>query len=143
MKTKVFFLTCLFIGMATVLSSAQDKSNGADQGWGTMSGFVNVFCDGVIIDQLAGEIDYHWVSRGFKNGVPYREIEQLKAELKSSVSDETFRIRRTDKWVLTEEWTWFLESSYNFIGDKGTVYTGKFMLDYSTYTFYIDHVNCH
>ncbi|WP_167611631.1 hypothetical protein [Maribellus sediminis] len=142
MKTKVFLLLCLFVSTAIATSFAQEKANNATQGWSTFSpGAIGIFCDGVMIDRLVGEIDYHWVGRGYKNGVPYREIEQLKGNITSDLTGETFRIRRTDKWEYTGLWT--LEVTYNFIGDKGSVYTGKFTLDYSTFTFSIDHVNCH
>ena len=135
-------LLCLFIGLATVMSNAQDKLNQASQGWSVFpEGAIGVFCDGVMIDRLVGEIEYHWVGRDFKNGVPYREIEQLKETITSDLTGETFRIRRTDKWEFTGLWT--LEVTYNFIGDMGSVYTGKFKLDYSSFTFSIDHVYCH
>ncbi len=141
MKTKVFLFICLFIGVG-ITTNAQDKSNRANQGWSVFpSGSIGAFCDGVMVDRLVGEIQYHLVGRNFKNGKPYVEIEQLKGEITSSATGETFRIRRTDKWEYDGQW--FLQVNYNFIGDMGSVYTGKFSLDYSTFTFYIDHVNCH
>ena len=79
MKAKVFLLLCLFMGLATLMSNAQDKSNRATQGWSVFpEGSIGVFCDGVMIDRLVGEIEYHWVGRNFKNEGIYREIEQLK-----------------------------------------------------------------
>jgi len=146
MKAKVFLFICLFIGLAVTTSSAQDKANNASQGWSTYSGLaINVFCDGELIDVLYGAMDFHYVIRGFKNGLPYVETDQLKGELTSHVTGETFRVRRTDKWEASLSWTWICTISYNFMGDMGTIYSGKIFLDYSTYPMQrsFDHLNCH
>lgn len=146
MKTKVFLFICLFIGIVVTTTSAQDNSNQATQGWSTYSGLaINVFCDGELIDVLYGAMDFHYVARGFKNGLPYVETDQLKGELTSHETGETFRVRRTDKWEANENWAWTCTISYNFIGDMGTVYTGKIYLDYSTGSVQrtFDHLNCH
>ncbi|WP_297096517.1 hypothetical protein [uncultured Draconibacterium sp.] len=146
MKTKIFLFICLFIGMAVTTSSAQDKANKASQGWNTYTDLaINVFCDGQLVDVLYGDLQYHYVIRSFKNGLPYVETDQLKGELVSHDTGETFRVRRTDKWEATMSWYWTCTISYNFIGDMGTIYSGKIYLDYSAdpiqRTF--DHLNCH
>ena len=145
MKTKILFLVCLFIGIATVMSSAQDNSNRANQGWNTYSGLaIPVFCDGELIDVLLGELDFHYVIRSFKD-TPYAETDQLKGELTSEATGEIFRARRTDKWEASFNWVWTCTISYSFIGNKGTIYSGKIFLNYSAdpiqRTF--DHLNCH
>ncbi|WP_163324075.1 hypothetical protein [Draconibacterium mangrovi] len=146
MKTKVFLFICLFIGMAVTTSSAQDKANKSSQGWNTYSDLaIPVFCDGELVDVLYGDLDFHYVIRSFKNGLPYVETDQLKGELASHDTGEKFRFRRTDKWEATLNWSWTCTISYNFIGDMGTIYSGKIYLNYSAdpiqRTF--EHLNCH
>ncbi|WP_167618502.1 hypothetical protein [Maribellus sediminis] len=146
MKTKVLLFVCQFVGLAVTTSYAQDKANNASQGWSTYSGLaINVDCDGELIDVLYGAMDFHCVVRDFKNGLPYVETDQLKGELTSHVTGETFRVRRTDKWEANENWAWRCTISYNFIGDMGTIYSGKINLDNSAVPMQrtFDHLNCY
>ncbi|WP_320112791.1 hypothetical protein [Draconibacterium orientale] len=131
MKAKVFLLVCLFMGMATVSVSAQDKANNADQSWKVSSFWSPVVCDGQLVDILSGgEITVHTVFKTFKNGsILAKEIIQIKGTVESE-SGEVFKIKEFDKWIKTDRWVGYW--TYNLIGDQGSHYIGTLYLDYST-----------
>ena len=141
MKTKVFLFICLLLGMSVSTTTAQD--NRAEQGWwidGAHRMGIWCECDGEMVDVLVGEVQIHWVFRAFKDG-PMLEIDQVRGEITSEVTGEVFKVRRTEKWEVSDDY--YCVANYNFIGNMGTVYTGKFHFKYSTYEFFVDHVTCH
>jgi len=131
MKTKAFFLICLFAGITTMSVTAQDKANNVDQGWLTGTYWSPVYCGGELVDILeGGEITIHYVFRLFINGdVLAREIDQIKGTV-TSMSGEIFEIRETDIYTYIDHWelTWH----YNLIGDQGTHYIGELTYNYQT-----------
>lgn len=141
MKTRVFLLVCLFIGIATLSVNAQDKANKADQGWVEGAYWGPVFCDGIMVDYLeGGTIMMHYVFRTFKNGkVLAKEVDQIKGEVMSS-SGETFTIRETDKWAYVDSWV--MVWHYNLIGDQGTHYTGTLTYNYGTGELTVGNTTC-
>jgi hypothetical protein len=136
MKTKVFFLLCLFLGIGlTQLYAQPDNKNGTGAIVGTRV-FENfglpVFCDGIFSDLLYGTVFVHEVII-WKNGVWIKGIHRYSAwDFKSSNSDEIFKVMIIDQCVNTgginAEGTGSLK--VNFIGDKGSHYIGNF-----NYTF--------
>jgi hypothetical protein len=58
----------------------------------------------------------------------YKEIDQIKGEVTSSLTGETFKIRETDKYMGNPDFfivTW----RYNLIGNMGTHYHGTISYD--------------
>lgn len=141
MKTTFILVLCFILAGAFTTISAQEKSNGASQGWMESSYWSPVFCDGELVDVLeGGEIMIHYVFKTFKKGFPVaKEIDSIKGWVISQ-SGETFKIRETDKYYRTDYWvvTWH----YNLIGDQGTHYTGTLTYDYSTGTISVGHSTC-
>ena len=141
MKTRIILLVCLFISLANNTSVAQEKSNGATQGWIESAYWGPVYCDGVMVDLLeGGEISVHYVYRLFKTGnVVYKEIDQIKGTV-TSQTGEVFTIRETDKLEFTDHWevTWH----YNLKGDQGTHYIGTLTMNYQTGEITIGNTVC-
>jgi hypothetical protein len=138
MKTKVFILLCLFIGIGLTQLSAQtppDNKNGTGatvdtRVWGPFS--VPVYCDGVFTDVLTGTIFVQEIII-WKNGVWIKGNHRYTGgDFKGLNPDEVFTIMAIDHCVNTggvnPEGTGSLK--VNFIGDKGSHYIGKF-----NYTF--------
>lgn len=131
MKTKVFLLGCLFLGITAVSVQAQDKSNRAEQSWTVGTFWSPVVCGGQLVDVLeGGEITAHTISRTFKKGsILVKEIVQIKGTV-TSKSGEVFKIKEFDKWNKTVHWEGYWR--YNLIGDQGSHYIGTLYYDYST-----------
>lgn len=131
MKTNVFLMLCIFIGITSISVSAQDKANKAEQGWFTTTYWSPVYCDGEMVDLLkGGELRVHYVFRFVNNGlIVAKEIDQIKGSV-TSVSGEVFKIRETDKYFKTDHWevTWH----YNLIGDQGNHYIGWITMNFLT-----------
>ncbi|MEN8115821.1 MAG: hypothetical protein ABFS16_02520 [Bacteroidota bacterium] len=142
MKTKIFLLVCLFMGIAVTQIYAQDKANNAVQGWAVGTYWTPVFCDGEMVDYLEnGEIRIHFVYRLFKKGdLIFKEIDQIKGTV-TSRSGEVFKIRETDKWSYAGQWivTW----KYNLIGNQGTHYIGTLTYNYATGELTVGKTVCH
>jgi hypothetical protein len=130
MKTKIFLLVCLFMGLIWTNANAQGKSNNARQGWFASEYWAPIECDGVVVDYLeGGELTVHYVARNFKNGKIYKEIDQLKGKV-TSLTGETFTIRETDKWSITDGV--YITCRYNLIGNMGTHYHGVLIFNFYT-----------
>lgn len=128
MKTRIILLLCLFVGITWTQATAQDNANNAEQGWFTSTYWSPVYCDGELVDELSGgELRVHYVYR-YKNGMFFKEIDQLKGKV-TSQTGEVFEIRETDKYFKTDYWyvTWH----YNLMGDRGNHYVG-----WITYCFF-------
>jgi len=132
MKTKLLFISlCLVMGMALGTTSAQEKAKKTEQGWIESTYWCPVFCDDVLVDILSGGyIRLHWVSH-YNPGKNFWEIDQLKGEVTSDETGETFRIRESDKIWYSGGYQ--LEAKYNLVGNMGTHYNGTL---YFTYTWF-------
>ncbi len=129
MKTKVIYLFCLLLGMAWTQVTAQNKANNAVQGWTESTYYTPVYCDGEMVDYLEGGwLRVHYVYR-YKDGMFFKEIDQLKGEV-TSETGEVFKIRETDFTYFTDHWyvTWH----YNLIGNRGNHYIGWMTYSYWT-----------
>jgi hypothetical protein len=134
MKTKVFFLLCLFFGIGlTQLSAQPDNKNGIGAtvgNWEWESFGIPVYCDGVLADVLVGTVFVKEVII-WKNGVWIKANHRYSGgDIKSLFypeANEVFKVMVSDHCV-NEEGMGTLK--VNFIGDKGSHYIGNFI-----YTF--------
>lgn len=137
---------CLFIGILVLPIQAQDKANDASQRWDYGYAQAGVWCDGVMIDFLTGELRIHYVTRSFDNGLlKRREIDQFRGELTSTTTGEVFKFNRTITWEQGESREWTAVIHYNMKGNMGTMYSGKIFLDYNwgSPIFTEIHATCH
>lgn len=142
MKTKFLFISmCLIMGIALGTTSAQEKAKKTEQGWIESTYWCPVFCDDVLVDVLSGGyIRLHYVYHS-NPGKKIWEIDQIKGEVTSSLTGETFRIREVDKYTFVD--SWFLTWHYNLIGDQGTHYIGTLTYDYATGELAVVKTVCH
>jgi hypothetical protein len=138
MKTKVFFLLCLFFGIGLTQLSAQtppanNNGTGAVVDTRVYDNFgFPVFCEGVMVDILSGTIFIKEVII-WKNGVWIKGNHRYTGgDFKSLNSDEIFKVMIIDQCVNTGGINAGGTGSLkvNFIGDKGSHYIGTF-----NYTF--------
>lgn len=110
---------------------AQIKANKVEQGWFTSSYWSPVFCDGEMVDMLeGGTLRIHYVMR-WEPFVIYKEIDQIKGEVKSDLTGEVFKIKETDKYLGTPDF-YFVTWRYNLIGNMGSHYHGTITMDLRT-----------
>jgi hypothetical protein len=145
MKTKVFFLFCLFLGIGLTQLSAQ---NGKD-GTGTIKydfSFANwygpVFCEGVIVDFIYCPILEGKVYEHYRHGELIRGINQVKDLIVTSVNtNEVFKLEAGfDHWNLTKGYDNF---HGNLIGNKGNNISFNIKFDLSNGQIVEIHSNCH
>jgi len=131
MKTKLIVMLCLLLGLVWTDSFAQENNRSASQGWASGAYWSPVYCDGEMVDMLeGGTLRIHYVTR-IKPFVYYKETDQLKGEVTSSVTGEVFQIRETDKIHYTPE-MYIVSWKYNLIGNMGTHYHGTITMDMHT-----------
>jgi len=143
MKRKLL-LVCMFLiaGIALYQVYAQDKAKRTEQGWAEGGYWSPVFCDGVLVDILEGGYTrVHYVIHYDKDGNYNWEIDQLKGEVTSERTGETFRIREIDKCYFTDHW--YLTWHYHLVGDQGTHYMGILTYSYYTGQITIGITKCH
>lgn len=131
MKTKIFLLLCLFIGVGLpqlVAQKSNSKGTKSEQGWRQSTYWSPVYSGDQMVDYLVGDVMVHFVAH-FKNGLCQFENDQIKGEVTSG-SGEVFEIKEFDKYNFTDglNFTW----KFNLIGDWGSHYIGT--LTYSVLT---------
>ncbi|WP_167615323.1 hypothetical protein [Maribellus sediminis] len=130
MKTKLIVLLCLFTGLMWTDSFAQNNRK-ASQGWASGTYWSPVYCDGEMVDFLeGGTLRIHYVTR-IKPYVYYKEMDQLKGEVTSSVTGEVFQVREIDKVLYTPD-MYVVSWKFNLIGNMGTHYHGNITMDMRT-----------
>ncbi|WP_340110950.1 hypothetical protein [Maribellus mangrovi] len=132
MKTlRVFLTVFFFLGIIGVQAQAQEKSNRVEQGWFESGYWSPIFCDGEMVDLLeGGTLRIHYVMR-YEPFVIYKEIDQLKGTVTSSVTGEVFKVRETDKHLGTPDF-YMLTWRFNLIGNQGTHYNGYITVNMRT-----------
>jgi len=143
MKRKLL-LVCMFLiaGIALNQVFAQDKTKRTEQGWVESQYWSPVFCGDELVDILeGGYIKVHYVIHYDQNGYFTWETDQLKGEVTSGMTGETFRIREIDKWYFTDHL--YLTWHYHLVGDQGTHYMGVLTYSYYTGMITIGITNCH
>ncbi|MFB6341376.1 hypothetical protein ACE1ET_06620 [Saccharicrinis sp. FJH62] len=130
MKTKILFIGLLLICFSGFqLTAEPNPGNGATQGWTEGTYWSPVFCNGQLVDVLeGGHIMLHYVLH-IKDGFFFKEIDQLKGEVTSGETGETFKIVETDRTYFDDAWliTWH----FSLIGDMGTHYVGTITYNYA------------
>jgi hypothetical protein len=125
MKTKVFLMICLLMGLGLSQASAQTRNVKME---GTVPGgyFIPVFCDGTLVDYLTGDFSYK-VEIHFVDGIPIWQLGQVKGQVASS-SGELFSLKETDKkhGLLGDDMT----LNYNLKGNRGSHYIGTLVWDW-------------
>ena len=132
MKTKTFLFLCLFFGITLTQLSAQNGKNGTGTITGTevASYDQTIYCDGVLIDEIVGTIEYHYVFH-LKNGVPiWAKSVDMKSEATSLYPPyEIFKVHEIDK----SEWEVdCVKWHFNLIGNMGSHYIGSVTWNFVT-----------
>jgi len=136
MKTKTFFLICLFLGIGLTQLTAQLPKNIHGTGsvaydYPNMGWFTDVYCDGVWIDFLTGSGDAHVVDH-YKNGEIQWEMVSFSGTGTNS-NGEKFTFSELDKYWIPKEHAY--TCSTHVKGDKGALYNLYFRWD--DYGFYV------
>lgn len=145
MKTRTFFLLCLFMGIGLAQLSAQKggNGNGTEAYWLRQEPIeIPIFNnEGIEIDVLAGIVDMHFREH-FENGVLTRADYNLNGSLESIKTGEVFRYCETGKQTAYswEPLTGFSIWTERFIGDHGTHVMIQVYVDYSTWEITITNI---
>jgi hypothetical protein len=133
MKTKVFFLICLFAVVGLSRLSAQPDNK---KGTGTVIDYPEldldwpVYCNGVMIDDLVGTITFHRV-RHYVDGILVTAMGKGSGvALSTSGSNEEFVVTEIDQRSQANET--FSIIKFNLIGNKGSHYIETFLLNNET-----------
>lgn len=145
MKTKFLLISMfLLIGIAVIPVNAQ-KPLDRGQYWWTASWWGPVYCGDEMVDYLkGGEIRIHTVFLWHPPKAGFY-FDQIKGEVTSDMTGETFKVRgEVDKYYFVEE-TMFLSAHVNLIGDAGTHYIESLILNLGTWPYEITVVKtvCH
>ena len=138
MKTKSFLVIfCLFAGAALMSLSAQDKPI-TDQGWWNWPFFTEVYCDGVMLGTVSGDLDFHYVVHVSKDGNE-THIYQAKGQGTCDWSDEIFTYKEVDKINWGDgiySWTYHLK------GNMGSRFMGHITWNMNTGETVVGPTSC-
>jgi len=122
MKTKTFFMLCLFFGIGLTQLSAQNSNSEGTKSysyWMNWGFYADVKCDGVWVDYIEGELYWHFVDH-YKDGVWEKGVGLGRGEIRSEKTGENFEIKELDKWSLPKSGIY---SCNTFLkGDMGSNY---------------------
>lgn len=138
MKFKVFsVMFCLIAGMLWTQLSAQSINRAyQDKGYGLF--YTEVYCNGEVVDEVEGNLDFHIVVF-FYNGVVWYKW-QAKGSGVSTWTGEEFRYFEIDKLdYVNGIYTWH----YHLRGDMGNDYVGFVTWDMNTDVMTPGHTVCH
>jgi len=146
MKTKTFFLICLFFGVGLTQLSAQNGKNGSGIvrfDFPVEGKFFPVFCDGVVADLLYSPTGWTcYTTQHFVNGelTWYRDKPNKDVQMISVNTGEVFSLGGgMDQWHLqNNSFVWCSV----FIGEKGNHYSFRITFDYSTGEMIDINSNC-
>jgi len=138
MRTKTFFLACLFIGIGLTQLSAQNDKNGN----GSTSEFVvwdgayidiPVVCGSQEYDRCYGTVYLHWVSF-YVDGVRVAENCWYRGEVTNPRTNEVFELKDNYKSDYSDMGGY---GHWNLKGDQGHHYIIFYFYDWATgsYTF--------
>ena len=97
MKRKFFLLPfCLFLGAASFQLSAQDVHSKARQFWTTGTFYTPVWCDGVMVDYVEGNVRVHWIYFGEPGNWEW-DIQQIKGVATSLITGAVFKYKEIDR----------------------------------------------
>jgi len=152
MKTKTFFMICLFSGIGLTQLNAQDYPTGPKNGkTGTVVWDFNipwpvsipVICDGALIDQLSTPIGVTIrVVDHYKNGELIREFStSSKILLTSDITGEIFIQHSWLSKCMIADGLYY--DRINVIGNMGSHYIIHTTYDLSTWEILEISANCH
>ena len=120
MKMKsVLMVVCLFIGAVSIQLSAQSTAK-SYTGWWNWPFLTEVYCDGVMLGTVSGDLDFHYVIHVDKEGNE-TWILQAKGEGDADWSVEKFVYKELDKIDYgTGIYSWV----YHLKGNMGSRYMG-------------------
>lgn len=140
-KILVVIISCLLLVISTNDSCAQEKAKNAEQGWFVSEYWSPIYCDGELVDFLEGGVlRIHYVSR-LEPFVSYKEIDQIKGEVTSTLNGEVFKVRETDKHMAIPG-SYIITWRYNLKGNMGTQYHGEVTFNVYTGEFTIGKTMC-
>jgi hypothetical protein len=149
MKTKAFFLVCLFMGIGLTQLSTQARSESDNSAiaywWYQVDGYFPLICSDVApkkfldpnFEWLHASVNVHVVEK-LRDGLPYLTIWKVNWPEATSTSGEVFKVNEKD--IIAEEYdqdgvnvteTWMLYA--NIIGNRGSQYHLAIRIVY-TYT---------
>ena len=139
MKKKSVFLViiCLFLGAGLSKLSAQSET-----GWWSGGFITQVNCDGNILGDVYGTLDFHYVEY-YKNGEWISWKYMAKGEAECTFSDEKFTYKEKGK-----EWD-KIDGVGSYVahlkGDQGSRYMMHLTIDYrvSPWVWTFKIANCH
>jgi hypothetical protein len=128
MKTKTFFLLCLFWGFGLTQIHAQSPKS-------IVLTFVSPYetgaeCNGQVVDYLVGTARWHLVIHSWDGiNLPKWCNYTVDGEAESNYTHELFKIKEIDKqdFILSSQ-----VFHFNLIGDKGSHYILAATVDWST-----------
>ena len=137
MKTKIFILLCLFIGIGLTQISAQETRSAQ---YKTELGYYTpVYCGDEMVDYLEGVVEFHVIDH-YKNGNWRWEIAQAKGEA-TGLYGEVFQLTETDKlWLPVKG---LLVWHFNLKGNRGNHYIGALTYSYFTGKMVAEKTVCH
>lgn len=145
MKTKIFLLLCLFMGITTTQIAAQNGKNGT----GTIPFIetiegntfeISIMCGGEEVDILYFPISYDLrIRHHFNNGELIWEKYQLNNVLYTSKSGEIFKAVDFEKTNGKGQFIWLLHLK----GNKGNQYNIRMVFDTTTWDLIEHRANCH
>jgi hypothetical protein len=138
MKTKVFLLVCLIMGIGLTQLSAQSVKF-----TGTFDYWQPVYCNGVQIDWLTGTTIYSGIEH-YKDGVAIFQNYHNRGEVASGITHEVFKVIETDKVFQLDQNSNFTTCIWhtNLKGDQGSHYLGTMTWDLITNIITVDKFVC-
>lgn len=145
MKTKTFFLLCLFLGIGLTRISAQNGKNGTGAvttlyhgDWDEYYIDIPVACNNTEVDRLVGKVTVSG-EVFFKLGVFMHENKIFIGEVSSVKTGEIFSVN--------DHWKWEFPNLYgsghcNLKGNMGSHYLLIYTMDFYTDTFIFEKAVC-
>jgi hypothetical protein len=144
MKTKIFLLLCLFLGIGLTQLSAQNGKNGNGSvpefmEWDGYYIDVPVTCGGTKVDRLVGLVAIH-VVRQYKLGVFMGEIAWYDGEVTNARTGEVFDVK--DHWKFDIATPDSGSGHFNIKGSLGSHYIISYIIDFTTDSFTFTKAVC-
>jgi hypothetical protein len=139
MQKKSVFLViiCLFFGAGISQLSAQSESR-SYTGWWNWPFYTEVYCDGVMLGTVSGDLDFHYVNHVDKKGNETLFL-QAKGHGVCDWSDETFTYKEFDK---IDYGTGIYGWTYHLKGNKGSRFMGHITWNMGTGAEIIGPTSC-
>lgn len=144
MKTKTFFMLCLFLGIGLTQLSAQPAA--PPNGTGTIKFTVEInpytspaYCNGELADEITGSGTTYALVH-YKDGNKVWFNYHYIGTATSDYTGEVFQVKENDYKQYQSETIWAFH--VNFIGNQGSHYIGAWTVDWGNGTVTIDKAVC-